>query len=231
MKQFSLFISLLLSYSICAQQSLSQLNFELTFNEKALKLGKTYTLSENKDSISFDVLHFYISDFQFIDNEQIVNKSKKKHILIDLEKPETLQIAIDEYAGTFDKVKFTLGIDSLTNISGAMGGDLDPMYGMYWTWQSGYINFKLEGRANKCPARKNEFMFHLGGYQADNLAAQTVEIEVNKMAEGLKIILPIDKLLTQINLTENYRIMSPNQEAVAMSQLTSELFSIEIIRK
>jgi hypothetical protein len=227
MKQFSLFISLLLSYSICAQQSLSQLNFELTFNEKALKLGKTYTLPENEDSISFDVLRFYISDLQFIDNEQIVNKSKKKHILIDLEKPETLQIAIDEYTGTFDKVKFTLGIDSLTNVSGAMGGDLDPMYGMYWTWQSGYINFKLEGQANKCPARKNEFMFHLGGYLAGNLAAQTIELKINKAVESLTITFPIDKLLSQINLTENYRIMSPNQDAVEMSRLIASLFSVE----
>ena len=226
MKQFLLIISIFFNYSICAQQSLSTVDFKLTFNEKPFELGKTYTPLENEDSLSLDVLRFYISDLQVIDNEEIVNTSKKKYILIDLEKPETLQIEIDEYTGTFDKVKFTLGIDSLTNVSGAMGGDLDPMYGMYWTWQSGYINFKLEGQANKCPARKNEFTFHLGGYQAGNLAAQTVELEINKSEKGLKITLPIDELLSQINLTENYRIMSPNQRAVEMSRLISSLFSV-----
>lgn len=227
MKQFFLLIFLFSSYSICAQQSLSQVAFEVTVNEKPLELGKTYELLENEDSVVFDVLRFYISDLQFIDNEQIVNKSKKKHILIDLEKPETLDLAIDEYAGSFDKIKFTFGIDSLTNVSGAMGGDLDPTHGMYWTWQSGYINFKLEGRANKCPARKNEFTFHLGGYQSPNLVAQEVELKIHKTTENLKITLPIDKLLSQINLIKTYRLMSPNQEAVKMSHLVSKLFSVE----
>jgi hypothetical protein len=35
----------------------------------------------------------------------------------------------------YDQIQFQLGIDSLTNVSGAMGGDLDPTKGMYWTWQ------------------------------------------------------------------------------------------------
>lgn len=231
MKQFFLLISLFCTYSVCAQQSLSQLEFDVTVNEKSLELGKSYELLENEDSITFDVLRFYISDLQFIDNEKVVNESKKKNILLDLEKPESLQIAINEYAGTFDKVKFTFGIDSLTNVSGAMGGDLDPTHGMYWTWQSGYINFKLEGRANKCPARKNEFTFHLGGYQTPNLAAQEVELEINKVTKDLKITLPIDKMLLQINLIETYRIMSPNQDAVEMSRLISQLFSVNSLSK
>ena len=227
MKQYFLIIFLFLTYNICAQQSISQVEFEVRVNEKPLKLGKSYQLLENEDSITFDVLRFYISDLQFINNGNIVNKSEKKHILIDLEKPASLQIAINEYLGDFDKIKFTLGIDSLTNVSGAMGGDLDPIHGMYWTWQSGYINFKLEGRANKCPARKNEFMFHLGGYQTPSLATQKVELEIPKSIKGLKIILPIDKLLSQINLTETYRIMSPSQEAVAKSRLIAALFLID----
>ncbi len=227
MKQFFLFTFLFFTYSICAQQGISQVKFNVTVDEKPLELGKSYELLENEDSITFDVLRFYISDLQFIHNEEVVNKSKKKHILIDLEKPESLQIAINEYAGNFDKIRFTFGIDSLTNVSGAMGGDLDPTNGMYWTWQSGYINFKLEGRAKKCPARKNEFTFHLGGYQAPNLVAQQVELNINKAEKGFEITLPIDKLLSQINLTDTYRIMSPNHEAVEMSHLISSMFLVE----
>jgi hypothetical protein len=45
----------------------------------------------------------------------------------------------------FDAIQFNLGLDSLTNVSGALGGDLDPTKGMYWTWQNGYVNFKLQG--------------------------------------------------------------------------------------
>jgi len=227
MKSIFLLFSIFFTINICAQSNEYSVIFDLTVNGKPLELAKSYELKKNQDNLIFDVLRFYISDFQLFDNETLINNSIKKHILIDLEKPESLQIAMNEYSGTFNKVKFKLGIDSLTNVSGAMGGDLDPLYGMYWTWQSGYINFKLEGRANKCPARKNEFMFHLGGYQTPNLAAQDIELEIKRAKKGIKIILPIDELLSQINLKENYRIMSPNQQAVDMSRLIAKLISID----
>ena len=226
MKLYILLFPLFFTLNICAQQSAYPVKLDLTVIDEPLVLGKKYELSANEDNVTFDVLRFYISDLQFINNEKVVCESEKKYILIDLEKSESLQIAMNEYSGKFDKVKFTFGIDSLTNVSGAMGGDLDPLYGMYWTWQSGYINFKLEGRADKCPARKNEFMFHLGGYQTPNLVARKVELKIKKAAKGLKITLPIDKLLSQINLIENYRLMSPNQEAVEMSSLIADLFSV-----
>jgi len=227
MKSFFLFFSLLFSLHICAQQINAPVKFELTFKGKILELDRTYTLSKSDNNITFDVFRFYISDLQFIDNENTINTSKKKYHLIDLEKPETLEIEVNENVGNFNKVKFTLGIDSLTNVVGAMGGDLDPTNGMYWTWQSGYINFKLEGRSNQCPTRKNEFMFHLGGYQAPNLAAQEVELKIKEAAKGIKITLAIDDFLSQINLKEDYRIMSQNQKAVEMSRLIANLFSID----
>ena len=77
---------------------------------------------------------------------------------------------------TYDQLAFDIGIDSITNVSGAMGGDLDPTKGMYWTWQSGYINFKLEGTSPDCPARKNEFQFHLGGYAYPNASVQKIAL-------------------------------------------------------
>ena len=57
-----------------------------------------------------------------------------------------------------------------------MGGDLDPTKGMYWAWQSGYINFKMEGSCSQCLATKNNFEFHLGGYQQPFYAMQTIEL-------------------------------------------------------
>ena len=78
-----------------------------------------------------------------------------KEVALCLEIPEDTE---------FDAIQFNLGIDSLTNVSGALGGDLDPTKGMYWTWQNGYVNFKLQGTSDLCNNPKNEFEFHLGGY-------------------------------------------------------------------
>ena len=38
-------------------------------------------------------------------------------------------------------------------------GDLDPLKGMYWTWQSGYINFKIEG-SSPYVVIKEQVCFH-----------------------------------------------------------------------
>lgn len=45
---------------------------------------------------------------------------------------------------------FLLGVDSLTNVSGAFGG-ASTIKGMYWAWNSGYINLKLKGAARIRP--------------------------------------------------------------------------------
>ena len=60
------------------------------------------------------------------------------------------------------RIYFQIGIDSLTNVSGDLDGDLDPALGMYWAWNSGYINMKLEGKSSSCKSVKKEFQFHIG---------------------------------------------------------------------
>lgn len=42
-----------------------------------------------------------------------------------------------------------------------MDGDLDPLNGMYWAWNSGYINMKIEGITPKCQDATIYFNFIL----------------------------------------------------------------------
>ena len=124
----------------------------------------------------------------------------------------------------YSTVKMNIGVDSVTSTSGALGGDLDPAKGMFWTWQSGYINLKLEGRSNKCPTRKNRFQFHLGGYaQAEN-TLQAIQINA-KPGKDIAIDIPLDQFLREIDLAQLNTIMSPGPEAVALSKKIALLFS------
>ncbi|MFK8009502.1 MAG: MbnP family protein [Saprospiraceae bacterium] len=209
-----------------AQQADEVIEFKLTINHHPIKVSEKYFTSTQTDSIYYDAIRFYISNIQFFQDDEFVSFLEKKHHLVDLENPESLKIDLEKNAHLdFNKIRFDLGIDSLTNISGAFGGDLDPTNGMYWTWQSGYINFKLEGVTPSCPARKNFFQFHLGGYQAPFANVQSVELNIFDK-KNVIIELPIDQLLEKINLKETYEIMSPNQEAVDMAQLIASLFFI-----
>ncbi|WP_400191684.1 MbnP family protein [Hymenobacter sp. B81] len=62
--------------------------------------------------------------------------------------------------GEYTKLTFTLGVDSVRNYAGAQTGALDVLNGMYWTWETGYVFFKLEGQS--VPGN-TPFEYHAGG--------------------------------------------------------------------
>jgi hypothetical protein len=161
-----------------------------------------------------------------LNNNRVVWQEKNSFHLIDIEQPKTSSWnLVVPQSTTFTQVSFDLGIDSITNVSGAFGGDLDPTKGMYWTWQSGYINFKLEGKASNSSANNNEFQFHLGGYQYPFLACQQVVLEeANLKSLGIKF--DLKRALDQTDFTKLHHIMSPSYDAVNFSQLLKESFSI-----
>ena len=114
-----------------------------------------------------------------MEDKSLIKDTVKAH-LIDVFEVDTLKINFKKL--DFKKIKmiqFNIGIDSLTNVSGALGGDLDPQKGMYWAWQSGYINTKIEGRSPHCKNRKNAFQFHIGGYLQPFYAIRRVEMPLN----------------------------------------------------
>jgi hypothetical protein len=126
----------------------------------------------------------------------------------------------------FDAIRFNIGIDSTTNSEGVKGGDLDPTKNMYWAWQSGYINFKLEGKSKVCKTRNNAFQFHIGGYSYPNNSLQTVTIAINKTS-GLNINFDLEKLLSGIGLQNINEIMSPNAKAMQVAKLYKTVFEAQ----
>ncbi|MBP9179466.1 MAG: hypothetical protein KBG24_03155 [Bacteroidia bacterium] len=64
-------------------------------------------------------------------------------------------------SGKYRSIRYTIGVDSLRNVSGAQTGALDPAAGMFWTWSSGYIQFKVEGTLVN---PTGEFIYHVGGF-------------------------------------------------------------------
>ena len=176
------------------------------------------------DSVKITEFRFYISKVSFWkSNKQIWMEEESFH-LIDLLDDSTHKVNLkisDEMV--FDKLDFYLGIDSLANVSGAMGGDLDPTRGMYWTWQNGYINAKIEGTSNVCKSRKNEFQFHLGGYMVPFLCVQKIEMIVDRN-EHIQIGILVEKMIKAFDLTKQTKIMSPSLNAVEVSKQLAKCF-------
>ena len=185
----------------------------------------TWFISSNGDSLQFDNIRFYISAIQFESvNGEITNDTQLAH-LIDVFEPSTLIIPFKNMdMKRLKKMRFNIGIDSTTSVAGALGSDLDPTKGMYWAWQSGYINMKIEGRSPQCSNRKNVFQFHIGGYMSPYYAMRHLELPIN--TEGVVLNVDVSKFFENIHISKQNSIMIPCKESVQLADLSVHLFSI-----
>lgn len=157
--------------------------------------------------------------------ENVAAEVRPTHRLVDAEFLASQRFTIAVKPGfAADKLVFLLGVDSLTQAAGALGDDLDPTQGMYWAWQSGYINFKLEGKTPRCPARNNAFQFHLGGFVAPDASGQRVEIALEAGQKDIVIAFAVDQFLGLVDLQETYEVMRPCAKAVELSKAAAGLF-------
>ncbi len=198
--------------------------FTPKFGTENLIPEKNYFLPAINDSVSITVFRFYVSDVCFLKKEKVVSIDKNRFHLLDLE--NQLNINIQSNQKDFDAIRFNIGIDSTTNSGGVKGGDLGPTKNMYWAWQSGYINFKLEGKSKVCKTRNNVFQYHIGGYSYPNNSLQTVTIPINHSA-SININFDLKKLLSGVGLQTTNEIMSPNTKAMQVAKLYKTVFEAQ----
>ena len=211
------FISLLIVNLYTPSSEKIDVLIQLNYNNEKIVLNKSYQ-NNYADNFSINKLQFYISDLRFYSQNKEVLEYHKKYILIDIENENSLKISIPSNL-MFDQVLFNIGIDEETNKTGAKGGDLDPIHGMYWTWNSGYINFKLEGLYNN----NNEFMFHIGGFMKPYNTLQKVKI--NKAKEhNNKLELNFDRFLNSLDFNLD-KILSPGKNALKSSNMLAKSFN------
>ena len=197
-----------------------QLSIIPTWNKNPLELQHVY-LNQNNDSISFSTLKIYFSDFHFKDKISGRITSIDTLIFYDLADSSTHSFFNDLNLSNYECVAFTLGLDSSKNVSSELENAYDPLLGMYWAWNTGYINLKIMGESSAVPTNSHEFEFHLGGYRSPFATAQTIQIDLNDQY----IYFDLEKLFSEsINLTKNHHIMMPCKDAFLISQGLSACF-------
>jgi len=212
------------SISILKAQNIIPLKFIPAYGSNMLSLQDSSFQSNDKDSIVINLCRFYISGIELLDGETSIWKEPNSFHLIDAAIKTSQELKLSIPTGiNYNTIQFNLGIDSITNVSGAEGGDLDPMRGMYWTWQSGFINLKLEGTSKLCNTRHHAFEFHIGGYHSPNNALQTIRLPI-KSTNKIEIIADIKNLLQQIDLTKTNQLMTPGKDAVSFAQKAFGMF-------
>ncbi|WP_298154669.1 MbnP family protein [Flavobacterium sp.] len=225
-----LFLGIFGYQSLAAQTAADTivLKCDIRFGEKPLALHQHY-VSRN-DTLQFTMLKFYLSALEFTFADGTIFKEKDSYHLIDIENSPSLQIVVPSTDNSpISTIRFAVGVDGGANESGANGGDLDLQNGMYWAWQSGYINFKMEGKSNSCKTRNSEFQFHIGGYQQPFNAFRTIELPAvtSKDPSKIDLIINLAKLFDNIALAKINSVMVPGKNAMAIADMFKEVFSIE----
>lgn len=227
-KFYFICISFLTSVCLFGQNEQNDLNVKITakWSENPFKLNTSY-ISKNTDTLIITQLKFYVSDFQIEFEDKSTFKDNKSH-LIDFEKPNSTIFPISKtYKKKIIRINFSIGVDSLSSVSGALSGDLDPSNGMYWAWQSGYINMKIEGTSSSCQTRKNVFNFHIGGYLKPYYALRKIEFPINTLQNQINLTLDLEKFFSEIDLKETNSVMIPGTKAMELATLSSKIFNIE----
>ena len=156
------------------------------FGSAELKDSTKYPIpSFLNDTVSIKVFKYYFTNIRLIRQDSTEHPFPETYFLVDNDMASSMQIKLPEFPnGHYIGIRFLIGVDSARNVSGVQSGALDPIWGMFWTWKSGYIQAKLEGQL----IGENEFIYHVGGFSGSNNPLKTVTLYFNnvKMFESKK---------------------------------------------
>lgn len=205
-----------------------------------LTLGKSsdYTLS-NGESFTVSSYNYYLTNFVFTDENGNTFVEPESYHLVMANDPASLGFTVQNVPfSKFKFIEFLIGVDSLRNFSGIQSGDLDPKYGMFWSWSSGYVMARLEGSSPQSASPAGDISFHIGGYKGVYNVIQKVRIPLPQMAEVTKDISPVITLQSDaskwfrssgfepFSFSKTFSVVTDGQEAFQISQNYSSMFSL-----
>lgn len=186
-------------------------------NGTPMVLGNNY-LNAAGDTFSITLFKYYISNIS-LDAVKVPGC-----FLVSEDSAASKVIPLPE--GHYKRIYFMIGIDSLLNCSGAQDGALDPLYGMFWTWNSGYIMAKLEGISPSSALPGHRIEFHIGGYRAPHMTQRMVTLD---LPAGSDITLVADAAtwFKGISFRQLPGFMTPGTAADRIADNYQHMFSIQ----
>ena len=244
--------------SFAQQKDYVAIRFENFINGKKLELNDKIYTNAFGENFSISKLKYYISNIRIVGDttghsqsidhfskkffpnakEEInrqLDQFKSNIFLIDASGQNNIYISkpsLNIIALTDLKLEFWVGVDSILNCSGAQEGALDPLNDMFWTWNNGYVNFKMEGESKNSRADKNRIEYHIGGYKTGQKTLQHIYLPLNLNLNfcSLEVRLDLDKYwngVNQIKISSSPVIVAPGKQAVDVASNFKEMFSVE----
>ncbi len=208
------------------------LKFHYTANGKNLVLSDSNYINAFAESYSITRLKYYISNISLAAKTTI--DWGNSVFLVDASVKDTIKMPA--LPGVYSKLIFSLGVDSLLNCSGAQAGALDPLNGMFWTWNSGYVFFKLEGFSASSTADLHRIEHHIGGYRGPYKAERKIVLQLNEplvvnenSRHTINIQVNLDAYwqgINEIKIADHALVMIPGELAKKSADNFPAMFSI-----
>ncbi|MBK9636746.1 MAG: hypothetical protein IPO63_02625 [Bacteroidetes bacterium] len=203
--------------------------------------GGTYYTNSSGESFNVSKLKYYISKVQFYNVDSMMYEMPESYFLVDESNQATTKLEIpDVPAGSYTSVRFTIGVDSTRNVSGAQTGALDPANDMFWGWSSGYIFYKIEGKSPASSQPDSSFMYHIGGFKNSNSTNANREVEIDFAGESLIVngareaeihmladVLKVFSTPNTISIAAFNTHMAPGGNAILIADNYAQMFSFE----
>jgi hypothetical protein len=202
--------------------------------------GATNYVNASGETFSVTNFRYYISNVKMIKEDGSKYEVPNSYFLIDANDTNSLIAELTNIpGGKYTGVEYLIGVDSARNKSGAQTGALDPVNGMFWSWNQGYIFMKLEGQSSA--SSNNSFVYHIGGFSGAFSAVRTVSIDFTPsvlIVDGgkreaeihiLTDVLEIFKNPNNISIATQSTIMSVGAVSSNIATNYADMFSFDHI--
>ncbi len=219
-----------------SKQQEVQVKFVNIANGKKIVLQDSAYQNAFGEAYQLTRLKYYISNLRLQADKN--GSAEPSVYLIDAAQDDGVVVKVRQ--GTYKRLTFTLGVDSIYNCSGAQEGALDPLNGMFWSWNSGYVFFKMEGYSAASTADLQRIEHHIGGYLGAHKASVEIELNFDKplLLAGnaqplIEVTLDLDKYWkgkNDLTIASNALIMTPGPLAIRSAENFAGMFSVRVVQ-
>lgn len=239
--------SIILQYG-CATDNLGvgeesrpvKINVTHKFGSELLQLGKEIT-NPHGEPLTITAFAYYLSHFALTDASGRKHVLPVEYFLVDEKVTTTKNITFQAPPGTYQSIEWLIGVDSTRNVSGVQSGALDPANGMFWSWNTGYIFAKLEGKSTISSEPLQNVTYHIGGFKQVESALQTVKLTfpqpliVQEASNPPSIEIDANALAwfqgaSDVKISETAYTMTPGALAQRISANYARMFNVTSVK-
>ena len=196
---FLLFLWSLIS-GVAEGQSAVVVHHQVKLGEVQVLLGE-WQKSDSNVSVRIDKLRWYVC-------LPPAGKKGSKAWLLDLADSASLDQQMSRPVN--NRISLLFGIDSAIQVAGVGTGALDPLRGMYWTWQTGYVQWKMEG-AIRVDGLESPLELHLGGFDgATKSQSMLSDYLIYPTTNSVIAQWNISPFLVEVVRRKKFGVMSPS---------------------